>query len=223
MQIQPRLLKLGVNPQGRDFVVGDIHGCVSALLKQLDEQHQFNPAVDRVICVGDLIDRGPEPTQALALLNEPWFFSVIGNHEHLMVSAFKEHHQEHRDLILQHGGDWVLQQPTELLPIWFAQIEALPLAIELENHKGQRIGVVHADYPLDDWNLFSTLTYEQAERAIWARDKFKQRIEGNIANIDWVIYGHNVTEHELRLGNRFYIDAGVFNNRPYFIKNIDEL
>lgn len=40
-----------------------------------------------LFCLGDLIDGGTENEDALALLNEPWFFSILGNHEHLMLSA----------------------------------------------------------------------------------------------------------------------------------------
>lgn len=222
MQIQPRLLNLGKNPHGRDFVIGDMHGCVSALLTQL-QALGFDRQCDRVICVGDLIDRGPEPEQALALLHEPWFFAVIGNHEHLLVSAFQEGHREHHDLIMQHGGEWILRHPRARWDDWFAQIHALPLGIELENRHGQRIGVIHADYPLADWGDFQRLTAHDAERAIWAREPFRQRSPHRVEGLDWLIVGHNVTEQPLQLGNRLYIDRGVFLGRDYCIVDINQL
>lgn len=222
MNILPRLLKLGVNPNGRDFVIGDLHGCVSAMHRQLATLN-FDYARDRLICVGDLVDRGPEPAEAMALLHEPWFFSVIGNHEQLIYAAFKENHHEHRELILQHGGDWILRKDRSLWDGWFRQIEQLPLGIELENHRGQRIGVIHADYPLASWNAFTSMTAHDAERAIWAREPFRHRTPGNVEGIDFIIYGHNVTDEELHIGNRFYIDAGAYRGCDFFIKNIDQL
>ena len=222
MQIQPRLLNLGKNPHGRDFVIGDMHGCVSALLAQL-QALTFNPRGDRVICVGDLVNRGPESVQALALLSEPWFFAVIGNHEQLLVSAFQEGQPEHHALMLQHGGDWILQQPRQHWDGWFTQIRQLPLAIQLENNQGKTIGIIHADYPLADWGDFHRLTSDDAERAIWAHEPFRQRSPHRVAGLDWLIVGHNVTEQPLQLGNRLYIDRGVYLGNDYQIIDINQL
>ena len=60
------------NQSGRDLIVGDIHGGFSRLQLALDAVH-FNPVVDRLFCVGDLVDRGPESAQALDWLARPWF------------------------------------------------------------------------------------------------------------------------------------------------------
>lgn len=222
MIITPRLLQLAVNPHGRDFVIGDLHGCVSAMHRQLATLN-FDYAHDRLICAGDLVDRGPESAEAMALLHEPWFFSVIGNHEQLIYEGFCEELIASRELILQHGGDWILQHERSLWSGWFKQIEQLPLGIELTNHKGQRIGVIHADYPLTSWNDFTSMSDHDAHRAIWAREPFRQQQSGSIADIDFIIYGHNVTDGELHIGNRFYIDAGAYLGNDFFIKDIDLL
>jgi hypothetical protein len=50
------VLRLPANTRGRDFVVGDIHGTFY-VLEQALAAVGFDPARDRVICVGDLIDR----------------------------------------------------------------------------------------------------------------------------------------------------------------------
>jgi hypothetical protein len=50
---------LDANQVGRDFVVGDIHGCFSKLSAEL-ERLRFDRDVDRLFSVGDLVDRGPE-------------------------------------------------------------------------------------------------------------------------------------------------------------------
>lgn len=74
------------NPQGRDFVVGDLHGHFSALELML-VQINFNPKRDRVFAVGDLIDRGPESWRVVEFLNYPWFNSVLGNHEQMLIDS----------------------------------------------------------------------------------------------------------------------------------------
>lgn len=83
---------------GRDFVVGDLHGCRKAL-DFLLEAVGFDGAHDRLISVGDLTDRGPHPMECLALLEEPWFHAVRGNHD---------------EMILQAGATY---QPDRLLPL----------------------------------------------------------------------------------------------------------
>jgi serine/threonine protein phosphatase 1 len=76
--------KLPENRIGRDFVVGDLHGC-RELLDQLLEQAHFDPAADRLFSVGDLVDRDPDSMGCLRLLREPWFHAVLGNHEAMLL------------------------------------------------------------------------------------------------------------------------------------------
>lgn len=68
------------NTSGRDFVVGDLHGQRRELERQL-EAVRFDTARDRLLSVGDLVDRGPDSLATLALVTEPWFHAVLGNHE----------------------------------------------------------------------------------------------------------------------------------------------
>ena len=51
------ILKLPENTQGRDFVVGDLHGRFDDLQEAM-RLNQFDPGKDRIISCGDLIDRG---------------------------------------------------------------------------------------------------------------------------------------------------------------------
>lgn len=73
--------KLQKNNKGRDLVVGDIHGMYNHLQQAL-KLLGFDPEQgDRLISVGDLIDRGNKNLECLSLLDEEWFHMVIGNHE----------------------------------------------------------------------------------------------------------------------------------------------
>lgn len=217
MKIRNRLLRLDTNTQGRDYVVGDIHGHVSRLLRQLDEIG-FNRGQDRLICVGDLIDRGPESQQALALLQEPWFFSVLGNHEYLMVNALRYGNSEHKMLWLTNGGEWIASTRKDQWEAWFDQIENLPLAIEVSNPDGVRYGIIHAEFPADHWSQLEMMDEKQSQAAIWSRSQFKSRSEHVVPGIDVVIHGHNVSDGELHLGNRFYIEPGAFQGKEFIIK-----
>jgi hypothetical protein len=64
----------------RTIVVGDVHGCYDELLDLLDKV-SFG-SEDRLICVGDLITKGPKNREVLdRFMTDPQFTSVIGNHD----------------------------------------------------------------------------------------------------------------------------------------------
>ena len=71
------------------YAVGDIQGCYEPLLKLMDKIN-FDPAKDRLWCVGDLINRGPDSLKTLRFLKQlgPAFTAVLGNHDlHFMALA----------------------------------------------------------------------------------------------------------------------------------------
>ena len=64
----------------RTIVVGDVHGC----LEELDELLrlvELRPGFDRLVFVGDLLDRGPDSLGVLRRARELRAMSVLGNHE----------------------------------------------------------------------------------------------------------------------------------------------
>jgi RNA ligase len=71
------------------LVVGDVHGCFDEL-KELMDTVGFNKDEDVLVCVGDLIDRGPKIKEVIDLVRSlPRFFSVMGNHEEKMLRLFR--------------------------------------------------------------------------------------------------------------------------------------
>ena len=96
------------NEHGRDFVIGDLHGAHTLLMKFL-KLIQFDKEKDRLFSVGDLVDRGPSSMDCLRLIKEPWFFPVPGNHEQMLYSYMNQPRWEmyHR-AFLNNGGDWAV-------------------------------------------------------------------------------------------------------------------
>lgn len=72
----------------RNIAIGDVHGCAlefEALLKALELK-----AGDRVIQVGDLINRGPDSHDVIELAREHKIEVILGNHELRLIRARRE-------------------------------------------------------------------------------------------------------------------------------------
>ena len=71
----------------RTIVIGDVHGCADELgdlLDRLQVQEQ-----DRIIQVGDLINRGPDSERCVRIAQAHRFDLVYGNHELRLLQARK--------------------------------------------------------------------------------------------------------------------------------------
>lgn len=141
--------RLPSNSRGRDFYIGDLHGCSDHLTRLL-EHVAFDPSSDRVFSVGDLVDRGPDSLGATEFLEKPWFFAVLGNHEIwslavLHVAGFSEWEERlrYRDHL-----DWHSKLTIEDRARIIERLRSLPLALEIEQPQGGFIGVIHAQLPI---------------------------------------------------------------------------
>ena len=191
------------NMRGRDFAVGDIHGYFTHLQKALDNIG-FNPAVDRLFSVGDLIDRGPECTSALDFLDQPWFHAVRGNHEDY-VCRF-----ETVDEInwLRNGGSWFMDLPEAQQVGIASRMNELPLCIEVETALGT-VGIVHADIPFNDWprTIANLESRRVRDFCMWSRKRLEHMDDSWITGARAVVVGHNALKKALVLGNVYHIDT----------------
>lgn len=72
------------------YVIGDIHGELT-LVENLLQKIDLDFETDRLIFLGDYIDRGPASKEVLSLmqtLKEKGAYCLMGNHEHIMLSVF---------------------------------------------------------------------------------------------------------------------------------------
>ena len=72
-----------------DYVVGDIQGCFDTLDALLNKV-AFNPELDTLYCVGDLINRGPKSLETLEFLYSlgDSVKIVLGNHDLHLISCY---------------------------------------------------------------------------------------------------------------------------------------
>jgi len=206
-------LEFGLNLAGRDFVIGDIHGEHPSLI-ELMEKVSFNPGVDRMICAGDIVDRGDHSESVIALIREGVIYSVRGNHDQWCIDAAQgEAHPAH----LKHGGEWFYKLDSEGQKRVSTDLSNLPIAISFAGPGGKSYGVVHAECASHRWDWFKEAVcgeYGQSFcdrivfEALWRRSRFKSRSESVVLGIDKVFVGHTVVDDVMELGNVVYLDTG---------------
>lgn len=172
---------------GRTVFIGDVHGCA-------DELEELLGAVavtqgDRVVCVGDLVARGPDSRRVLRLVREQGLLSVRGNHEQKVIVARKAAARG-EPMRLGSAHQKLLDELTE--EEW-AQLEALPLSLELPEHQ---VRVVHAGVapgvPFEEQQPWTLLHVRSLTSAGGPSDRY--------SSVSWaesyegpphVVFGHN--------------------------------
>ena len=201
------------NQNGRDFVIGDLHGMYELLMAEL-ESVRFNQTTDRCFSVGDLIDRGPQSEACLELIHSSWFHPVRGNHEDCMLTAVASPSAATTASWLLNGGHWHLRVSTKQMAGYAKLIETLPSIITVHMTSGKRIGVCHAEYPLPYWAPDEIEQNDDLkDRLIWSRQR---ALEGNtsvVSGIDLIVCGHTIHAEPQTLGNTCFIDTGAFKTQ----------
>ena len=160
--MNPRVITHPANLQGRDFIVGDLHGHPDVLRRLMDHV-AFDYDTDRLFSVGDLVDRGPNSAGALDLLDAPWFYPVRGNHDAMLLATLNLGHLRemrreeaqrtaaYADLFARNGGwDWFRPYRMDEEPCerWRSALSQVPLVriVDAENTApAGRFQVLHAE------------------------------------------------------------------------------
>lgn len=215
------------NTEGRDFVCGDVHGQWAQLQQSLNDVG-FNTKIDRLFILGDLVDRGAESREVFTLLEEPWFFSIRGNHEQLMFDALEKQLPQDVSMWFEQGArDWVrstsalINEELSLIRLINQQRDIMPWAIELALKDGRKIGLVHAEVSIPQWDTFvaEIQTQKGAQlryKSIWSRQIREAGYESGVNGIDLCVHGHCMFKEPVRQFNRCYIDTGAYLTKKKF-------
>lgn len=86
-------------------IISDIHGDLAALKTVLERFDKFHK-VDRVLCAGDLVGRGPEPDEVVTLVRERKIPTVRGNHDEWFYGLSPDNAAYLKALPLDWQGDF---------------------------------------------------------------------------------------------------------------------
>lgn len=202
--------------EGNSWFVGDIHGCYDQLIDIL-RAINFDFTQDRLIATGDLIDHGQQSEECLMLLNEPWFYSVIGNHEVMALDAVNHQMPDNlrsvqEQLHSQNGGAWfynldVVNPQKRREELAQLIINQMPVVYEVSVGKAT-IGVIHAA-SRTRWEIIQEepdqMSIHSIDYYIWTRHEhtMPKQVEG----MDAVVMGHQNDIGIVRRGNQIWIDT----------------
>lgn len=142
--------------KGRTVIIGDVHGCYLELGQLLREAHVV-PGRDRVIFIGDLINKGPCSYRVWELFRSVRAESILGNHEWSMLQLLdgdSNKHAKYRDRLAKDFG--------RSLGSFVRAVRQWPLWLDLGDYLLVHAGVVPGRHPrdTDPWVLTTIRTWD---------------------------------------------------------------
>ncbi len=197
------------NEKGRDFIAGDIHGEFEVLENAL-KKIQFDYEADRLFCVGDLIDRGPQSARIAEFLYYKWFYSIAGNHEWMLYNCHDDIKYAH-SLWYPNGGGWWETTTQAARDNIAGTVHSMLYALITVQTADKQFGLVHAlSYPYYSWSEFcQKIGHDQVLQrwALWERD-YQAFTNKTVDGIDLIFCGHTPMNEVYRFSNFINIDTG---------------
>ena len=155
------------------YVIGDVHGCFSQLLKLL-EKISYNAQEDKIILTGDLVNRGPD---SLAVLNycmaDSNITSVLGNHDLYLLYLINTN---------QAKGELKKVVEAENSSEIFEWLIKRPMLIQISDQSTQKEFIVtHAGIP-EIWSI---------EKAVHLAEEVSKALNTDPSKILKVMWGNN--------------------------------
>ena len=157
-------------------IIADVAGRYNELMKLVE----IMPTCDKIILVGDLVDRGPDSKKVVEwAMTTPNVITLKGNHEDMMIAAHNPMCRFDDEDHLNNGGEVTLKsygvtKPTEYPKEHIEWMINLPLFF-----KDEGLFVSHAPWigPLEDNG--------------WGKEYLWNRLKPNEVEGVYQIFGHN--------------------------------
>jgi hypothetical protein len=158
----------------RTVFVGDVHGCATALRRVLAAARP-----ERVILLGDLFAKGPDPLGVWRIIEETHAESVLGNHDAKMLQVWGQpgegKHTQACQALPPAARDWMAGLPLFLPgPGWVAVHAGLhPYLGRAGTDRRTALTVRRWPDDTDPATPFWWELYEGAERVIYGHDAIR--------------------------------------------------
>jgi serine/threonine protein phosphatase 1 len=128
----------------RTLVMGDIHGAFRALEQCLERCH-FDPSMDNLIQLGDVVDRGPQTFECVEyLLSIPKLIAIRGNHDDWFHDFLETGYHTNS---WKHGGMATI--------LFYGERLEEPVKIVHKIDGGSKTSLVEKDIPLRHQQFFT--------------------------------------------------------------------
>jgi serine/threonine protein phosphatase 1 len=234
-------LHLPVNTQGHDYIVGDLHGNKYKLGRLLI-YIRFDPEIDRLFSVGDLIDRGPNSIECAELIYKDYFYPVMGNHELMMIESIIGNDSQHRQCWVDNGGEWHQSHTIEEMTQLAHDLSVNPMIISVGEDE-HRFNIVHAElydynYQTDELNPIDNswidewkFTRAQEDNLLWGRNIIdmhwsfitrtprisRNQFHSNKLSTTYVGHSTYGTKNVVQIQQHVYLDSGCCYGGPLSI------
>ena len=145
------------------YAVSDLHGRFDLY----QEIEKFRKSGDKIFCLGDCGDRGPESYKVCeAVADNPDWTLLMGNHEHMTLEALKEgvyytssklYTPSAFDVSMYNGGYDTYLHMNEDATWWINYLSKLPYRLDLKNDLGYDLILTHAGFDITstpfDWDM----------------------------------------------------------------------
>ena len=172
----------------RIAIFSDIHGNCLALETVLADIKQAN--IDKLVCLGDAIQGGPQPAETIALLRDLACPTVMGNSDDWLLTGKTI---ESMTPLQTQIRDWTLSKLSETDREFIAQFSP---TIEMEASKNKRLLCFHGSPRSYDDNILPTTS-----------DPELQELLGDDLSFTYT-GGHVHSQVLRRIGDTFYFRPG---------------
>jgi len=179
----------------RTITISDIHGCIEEFDEMLIKL-QYNKQTDRIILLGDLVDRGPDSNGVVRKARELNLECVMGNHEQKFLKWLNSNKKlydtkPHYSKFSDEDIDYIFRMPTY---------------IKVENtivvHAGLRAGISLSNQSKNDMTHIRYIGPDGDLIGLRKVTKFgKENLKAHFWTEYWkgpesVVYGHSVHSYE---------------------------
>ncbi len=188
----------------RTIIIGDVHGCFDELQALLKKVNYVNKE-DRLIFVGDLINRGEKSLEVLRFVKNSNSLVVAGNHELAFLDFLNNNYHDYK---YKNCFSELFKKMGDEASFWKDWIKKLPLYIEEEDFIIVHAGVAPNKHP------------KELSNRILTKIRTWDGIGDNLNNPDdtpWyyyykgeklIIYGHWATDGLRVRKNTIGLDSG---------------